>query len=50
MVFVPSVTDFLASAQALHSPASRLLIKYNGSGVLSLKVTDNKEVRVARGH
>jgi hypothetical protein len=47
MVFVPGVTGFLSSAQALvtSSPTTRLLIKYSGSGALSLKVTDNKQVR-----
>ena len=50
MVFVPAVTDFLTSAQALFAPAtSRLLIKYSGAGTLSLKVTDNKQVSLRRG-
>jgi len=49
MVLSTDVTQFLSSAHALYTPGSRLLIKYKGTGVLTLKVTDNKQVRQPHG-
>ena len=49
MVFVPAVSAFLPAAQALLSAGAgaRLLIKYNGEGLLSLKATNDVQVRSA---